>query len=70
MKKQNKYNVLVKVLEKRVNRLKEKQTELEQNIDSGVSTNRVKQEYVEVKAKIAILEEIIDISDSLEELKE
>lgn len=56
---------LQKVLKSKVKRAKEKKKDLEVLIDSGTSTARQKQEYVEVKAQIEAWEDILDLIEGM-----
>lgn len=60
-----KYEVLVDVIKLKVKRLREQRSDIEKLIDEGVASNRQKQDYISIKAKIEAYEDAIDLAEGM-----
>jgi len=60
-----KYTVLVDVIKRKVKRLREQKNDIETLIDEGVASNRQKQDFVAIKAKIEAYEDAIDLAEGM-----
>lgn len=63
MKKQ--YMALVKVLKNKLKRSKEQLKDLETIVNDNAASGMQKQEYLKLKAKIEVLEDVIDLADGM-----
>lgn len=65
---QKKYTVLVDVLKRKLQRLKDRKKDLETIIDEGAASSRQKQDFIEVRAKIEAYEDAIDLAEGMIEI--
>lgn len=62
---EQKFMSLIAVLKNKVKRAKDKYKDLEQLVNANTASALQKQEYVELKAKIETLEDVIDLAEGI-----
>lgn len=60
-----KFMSLISVLKNKLKRAKEHKKDLEQLVNSSTASTVQKQEYVELKAKVETLEDVIDLAEGI-----
>ena len=62
---QKKFMSLITVLKNKLKRNKEKLKDIEQLLNATTASSIQKQEYIELKAKIETLEDVIDLAEGI-----